>query len=87
MTTDRLTPLLAQRPWLLADGAMGSNLFARGLTNGEAPELWNTEHPQRIRELQRSFEQLSYEAEIADKLKDDVGSATPDSPEKKVEDL
>ncbi len=55
MTTDRLTPLLAQRPWLLADGAMGSNLFARGLTSGEAPELWNTEHPQRIRELQRSF--------------------------------
>jgi len=55
MKTDRLTPLLAQRPWLLADGAMGSNLFARGLTSGEAPELWNTEHPQRIRELQGSF--------------------------------
>ena len=55
MMTDRLTPLLEQRPWLLADGAMGSNLFARGLTSGEAPELWNTEHPQRIRELQRSF--------------------------------
>ena len=34
---------------------MGSNLFARGLTSGEAPELWNTEHPQRIQELQRSF--------------------------------
>ena len=55
MTTDRLTPLLAQRPWLLADGAMGSNLFERGLTSGDAPELWNTAHPQRIRELQRSF--------------------------------
>ncbi|HEY7887907.1 MAG TPA: betaine--homocysteine S-methyltransferase [Steroidobacteraceae bacterium] len=55
MKNDRLTPLLAQRAWLLADGAMGSNLFARGLTSGEAPELWNTEHPQRIQELQRSF--------------------------------
>ena len=55
MTTDRLTPLLARRPWLLADGAMGSNLFARGLTTGDAPELWNTDHPQRIAELQRSF--------------------------------
>ena len=55
MTIDRLTPLLAQRPWLLADGATGSNLFARGLTSGDAPELWNTEHPQRIRELHRSF--------------------------------
>lgn len=55
MTTDRLTPLLAQRPWLLADGAMGSNLFTRGLTSGDAPELWNTEHPQRISALQREF--------------------------------
>ncbi len=55
MTIDRLTPLLAQRPWLLADGATGSNLFARGLTSGDAPELWNTVHPQRIRELHRSF--------------------------------
>jgi methionine synthase I (cobalamin-dependent) len=55
MTTDRLTPLLQQRPWLLADGAMGSNLFARGLTSGDAPEFWNVERPQTIRELQRSF--------------------------------
>ena len=55
MATDRLAPLLAQRAWLLADGAIGSNLFERGLTSGDAPELWNTEHPQRIRELHRSF--------------------------------
>jgi 5-methyltetrahydrofolate--homocysteine methyltransferase len=55
MTIDRLTQLLAQRPWLLADGATGSNLFARGLTSGDAPELWNIEHPQRIRELHRGF--------------------------------
>src|SRR6185312_12899328 len=55
MKTNRWTSLLAERPWLLADGAMGSNLFARGLTSGDAPELWNTEHPQRISELQRSF--------------------------------
>jgi methionine synthase I (cobalamin-dependent) len=53
--TDRLTPLLAQRPWLLADGATGSNLFHRGLQSGDAPELWNTEHPQRIAELERAF--------------------------------
>src|ERR1700722_19485904 len=53
--TDRLTPLLAQRPWLLADGATGSNLFDRGLQSGEAPELWNTEHPERIAQLHRAF--------------------------------
>ncbi|MDE1922228.1 MAG: betaine--homocysteine S-methyltransferase [Gammaproteobacteria bacterium] len=53
--TDRLTPLLRERPWLLADGATGSNLFERGLTSGDAPELWNLDHPDRIRDLHRSF--------------------------------
>ncbi|HUX74727.1 MAG TPA: betaine--homocysteine S-methyltransferase [Steroidobacteraceae bacterium] len=53
--TDRLTPLLALRPWLLADGATGSNLFDRGLTSGDAPELWNSEYPQRVAELHRNF--------------------------------
>jgi methionine synthase I (cobalamin-dependent) len=53
--TDRLTSLLAQRPWLLADGATGSNLFDRGLQSGDAPELWNADHPDRIAGLQRAF--------------------------------
>lgn len=52
---DRLTSLLAERPWLLADGATGSNLFDRGLQSGDAPELWNFEHPDRVGELQRAF--------------------------------
>jgi 5-methyltetrahydrofolate--homocysteine methyltransferase len=53
--TDRLTPLLAERPWLLADGATGSNLFERGLQSGDAPELWNVDHSDRVAELQRAF--------------------------------
>src|SRR5260370_23141061 len=53
--TDRLTALLAERSWLLADGATGSNLFERGLRSGDAPELWNSEHPDRIAELHRGF--------------------------------
>jgi methionine synthase I (cobalamin-dependent) len=53
--TDRLTSLLAERPWLLADGATGSNLFERGLQSGDAPELWNSDHPERIAELARAF--------------------------------
>jgi 5-methyltetrahydrofolate--homocysteine methyltransferase len=52
---DRLTPLLATRPWLLADGATGSNLFNRGLQSGDAPELWNTQYPDRIADLERAF--------------------------------
>jgi methionine synthase I (cobalamin-dependent) len=53
--TDRLTPLLLKRPWLLADGAIGSNLFERGLQSGDAPELWNADHPGRVAELHRAF--------------------------------
>ena len=53
--TDRLTSLLAEWPWLLADGATGSNLFDRGLTSGDAPELWNTDHPEKVAGLQRAF--------------------------------
>jgi 5-methyltetrahydrofolate--homocysteine methyltransferase len=52
---DRLTPLLATRPWLLADGATGSNLFNRGLQSGDAPELWSTQYPDRIADLERAF--------------------------------
>lgn len=52
---DRLTPLLAERAWLLADGATGSNLFMRGLQSGDAPELWNESRPEVIAELERAF--------------------------------
>jgi len=53
--TDRLSRLLAARRWVLADGATGTNLFAMGLMSGDAPELWNTDHPDRIAALHRSF--------------------------------
>jgi len=53
--TDALTELLAVRDWLLLDGATGTNLFAAGLMSGDAPELWNVEHPDRIRALHRGF--------------------------------
>ena len=32
--TNLLSEMLATRPWLLADGATGTNLFARGLQHG-----------------------------------------------------
>jgi methionine synthase I (cobalamin-dependent) len=53
--TDRLASLLAVRPWLLADGATGSNLFESGLRSGDAPELWNSDYPERIARLHRAF--------------------------------
>ena len=50
-----LQDLLRTRDWLLADGATGTTLFAMGLTSGEAPELWNQAHPDRIRRLHQDF--------------------------------
>ncbi len=50
---DALTDLLKTRDWLLADGATGTTLFNMGLESGDAPELWNADHPDRIRALYR----------------------------------
>src|SRR6266545_22779 len=55
MTTPSFTEALASRPWLLADGATGTNYFQMGLVSGDAPELWNIEHPDRVRSLHRGF--------------------------------
>ena len=46
---------IEEKGYLMADGATGTNLFAMGLTSGDAPELWNTEQPEKIRALYRSF--------------------------------
>jgi methionine synthase I (cobalamin-dependent) len=55
MTRPSFTEALATRPWLLADGATGTNYFQMGLVSGDAPELWNFEHPDRVRSLHRRF--------------------------------
>ncbi|MDP9137690.1 MAG: homocysteine S-methyltransferase family protein, partial [Pseudomonadota bacterium] len=47
--------LLATRPWLLADGATGTNYFDAGLASGDAPELWNFDHSDRVRSLHGQF--------------------------------
>lgn len=49
--SDAFSRLLAERDWLLADGATGTTLFDMGLMAGDAPELWNVDHPDRIRRL------------------------------------
>ncbi len=40
---------------LLFDGAMGTQLQARGLAAGELPEIWNVTHPEVIREIQKAY--------------------------------
>lgn len=55
MTTDRLTELLARKDVLLADGGMGTGLFALGLANGAPGELWNLDQPERVATVHRGF--------------------------------
>ncbi len=52
---DLIGDLLAERGVLLADGAIGTTLFAMGLPPGEAPEIWNEREPARIAELHAGF--------------------------------
>lgn len=50
-----LNRLLQERDVLLADGAMGTNLFALGLANGAPGELWNVERPDDVRSVYQGF--------------------------------
>ena len=51
----KFSELLAKKGTLLADGATGTTLFDMGLTSGDAPELWNTDEPDKIRALHQGF--------------------------------
>lgn len=53
--SDRFLRLLDRKACLIADGAMGTNLFAMGLFSGDSPELWNVEHPDRVAAVHRGF--------------------------------
>ena len=46
---------IADKGFILADGAIGTNLFAKGLETGDAPELWNLDAPEKVLELHREF--------------------------------
>lgn len=50
-----LADQLAAGHTLLADGATGTNYFERGLGAGDPPELWNADHPDRVRTLHQQF--------------------------------
>ncbi len=40
---------------VVADGGMGTMLIALGLPQGESPERWNVEHPERIRQIHHDY--------------------------------
>jgi methionine synthase I (cobalamin-dependent) len=47
--------LLEEREVLLIDGAMGTELFSRGLSPGAAPELWNVDEPDRVAAVYQAY--------------------------------
>ena len=47
--------VLDEGPFVVADGAMGTNLMVRGLEAGDAPELWNLEHRDRVLDVHHEF--------------------------------
>ena len=46
--TNAFANMLETHDVILADGATGTNLFNAGLMAGDAPEMWNTEKPEKI---------------------------------------
>ena len=50
-----LEALLCEREWLLADGAMGTNLFDLGLTGGACGERWNLDAPERVASVHQAM--------------------------------
>ena len=71
MTRPSFTEALASRPWLLADGATGTNYFQMGLESGDAPEMWNFEHPDRVRSLHRRFIEAGADIVFVESLQSD----------------
>ena len=50
-----ITDMLQEKPYLLADGATGTNLFSMGLQTGDSPEFWNVDFPDRVTQHYDSF--------------------------------
>ncbi|NNE73272.1 MAG: betaine--homocysteine S-methyltransferase [Acidimicrobiales bacterium] len=54
-TNSRFHELLEARGVLVADGAMGTSLFALGMESGACPEFLNVDDPEMIRTVHRQF--------------------------------
>lgn len=40
---------------MITDGAMGTVLFSSGLDQGDPPELWNVDHPERVAAVHQAY--------------------------------
>ena len=53
--SERWRDLIAANRTVIADGAMGTMLFANGLMFGDPPEVWNLSKPDVIRRIHRGY--------------------------------
>ena len=60
MSRGSLIEELARRP-LLCDGAMGTQLMARGLAAGSVGEQWNVERPDQVEDIHRCYREAGCE--------------------------
>ena len=50
-----LSQLIDSQPLIVADGGMGTMLFAQGLQRGNSPELWNVERSDAVRRVHAAY--------------------------------
>ena len=50
-----LVSIVESKGYVVADGAMGTQLFAVGLTAGDPPEMWNLDFPEKIQSIHRNY--------------------------------
>jgi 5-methyltetrahydrofolate--homocysteine methyltransferase len=55
MTDARISQLLGSERPILGDGAIATMLQAAGLMPGASPEIWNVEHPERMRVIHEAY--------------------------------
>ena len=53
--TSSIGELLKTKGYAVADGAMGTQLFAVGLSAGDPPEAWNIDHSEEVRAIHRGY--------------------------------
>lgn len=53
MTT--IQSVLESSGYMITDGAMGTVLFSSGLDQGDPPELWNVDHPERVAAVHQAY--------------------------------
>jgi len=50
-----LESLLSEKDYIIADGAMGTMLFASGLEHGDPPDAWNVDYPDRVAAVHQAY--------------------------------